>query len=232
MTDAPLAMPLNSICGLCWTITYILIIKRGFQDKSYGMPMWPLAINISWEFIYSFVAPVSPPRIVEVHIVWFLFDCIIVYQLLRYWKNHITGVSDKAFYAYTALAFVTSFIGVLFLQYDMITLRGVIDGFPEGFGIHYSAFGSNVIMSILFINMLWARNDVSGQSIYIGLAKGIGTAMAALRNFLYPEVATLPNSNELLFPFFYLAIITFDIIYIILLYRKCRALNVNPWTRI
>ncbi len=43
--------------GLFWIITYILIIKRGFQDKKYGMPMVALCANISWEFIFTFIYP-------------------------------------------------------------------------------------------------------------------------------------------------------------------------------
>ena len=30
---------LKLLSGLCWTLTYILIINRGFQDQTYGMPV-------------------------------------------------------------------------------------------------------------------------------------------------------------------------------------------------
>lgn len=237
MTAAPLAMPLNLTCGILWTIAYILIIKRGFQDKSYGMPLWPLAINITWEFIYAFIFPVTFPRVAHVHIVWFLFDCIIVYQYFRYWQNHKDAISPsrdispRLFYAWSILAFITSAFAVIFLQYDAITVRGPIEGFPEGFGIHYSAFGSNAIMSIIFIYMIWTRNSVAGQSIYIALAKGIGTGMASIRNSLYPELATTPGSDELLFPLFYAACFIFDMIYVVLVYQKCKEEGINPWKR-
>ena len=39
----------------------------------------------------------------------------------------------------------------------------------------YSAFLQNLIMSILFINMLVSRNDLKGQNLTIGINKWIGT---------------------------------------------------------
>jgi len=35
------------IGGLFWSVTYILIIRRGFKDKTFGMPMAALCANIS-----------------------------------------------------------------------------------------------------------------------------------------------------------------------------------------
>lgn len=40
--------------GLFWIFTYILIIYKGWQDKTYGMPMAAICANISWEFILPF----------------------------------------------------------------------------------------------------------------------------------------------------------------------------------
>ena len=47
---------LTLVSGLCWTLVYILIIVRSYQDKTYGMPYWALAFNFSWEFIF-FLSP-------------------------------------------------------------------------------------------------------------------------------------------------------------------------------
>jgi hypothetical protein len=40
--------------GIFWSLTYILIIRRGFIDKTYSMPLATLSANISWEAIFSF----------------------------------------------------------------------------------------------------------------------------------------------------------------------------------
>ena len=41
--------------GISWTIVYLTIIYRGFKDKTCGMPFFALALNIAWEFIFSFL---------------------------------------------------------------------------------------------------------------------------------------------------------------------------------
>ena len=51
------------IGGIFWSLTYILIIRRGFIEKTYGMPLIALCANISWEAIFSFLHPHSPPQL-------------------------------------------------------------------------------------------------------------------------------------------------------------------------
>jgi hypothetical protein len=40
--------------GTFWALAYVLIIRRGFLDETYGMPFVALCANVSWEFIFSF----------------------------------------------------------------------------------------------------------------------------------------------------------------------------------
>lgn len=51
--DLDLALKLG--LGVSWTLAYMLIIKRRFQDKTFGMPLTALCANLSWEFIFSFL---------------------------------------------------------------------------------------------------------------------------------------------------------------------------------
>ena len=74
------------IGGLFWSITYILIIWRGFKDKTYGMPLAALCANISWEGIFSFIYPHSPPQL-NINYVWFFIDVVIVMQFLKYGRS-------------------------------------------------------------------------------------------------------------------------------------------------
>ena len=74
---------LTLISGLSWTIVYIDIIHRGLKDKTYGMPLFALAFNFAWEFLFGFVVDrgLSLQRVVN--ITWFLFDAVIVVAFLR-----------------------------------------------------------------------------------------------------------------------------------------------------
>jgi len=46
---------LTLISGIGWSVVYLGLINRGFKDKTYGMPLFALAFNIAWEFMYAFV---------------------------------------------------------------------------------------------------------------------------------------------------------------------------------
>lgn len=57
------ATALAIFSGIFWTISYLLIVQRSIQERSVGMPLVALCINISWEFIFSFVFPSEKPQL-------------------------------------------------------------------------------------------------------------------------------------------------------------------------
>ena len=184
--------------GACWALAYLLIIRRGFLDETYGMPLVALCANVSWEFIFSFVHPHGPVQR-PVNIVWFLLDLIILFQLLQYGPREFAGLSKGAFYTMFGLALVTSFCTVLFVTYEF-------DDWDEA----YSAFGQNLLMSVLFIAMLYARRSLRGQSVPIAISKMLGTALASLAFYLYSPL----SEGSILLPFLYVAILVFDLVYV------------------
>ncbi len=138
--------------GLFWTVTYLLIIRRGFRDQTYGMPLVALCANLAWEFIFSIVHPRGPIQRF-VNIVWLLCDAVILYQALRFGPREFPTVPKSVFYLMFGLALATSFCAVLFMSYEFNDMDGV-----------YAAFGQNLMMSVLFIAMLYHRRSLRGQS--------------------------------------------------------------------
>jgi hypothetical protein len=203
------------VSGAFWSLTYILIIKRGFQDKSFGMPLVALCANISWEFIFSFILTHPTPQI-YVNIVWFFLDVVILFQLLKFWPSEFADLSPHLFYPGFLLALGTSFGAVLLISLE----------FDDWIGA-YAAFGQNLMMSILFITMLYRRDAVRGQSIYIALCKMVGTALASLVFYLFIS----EYEGSVLLPFLYVTIFVFDAIYVVLVYRKCQEQAIDPWQR-
>ena len=49
-----MAMAFGLTSGALWMIAYALLVYRSFKDRSYAMPMAALALNITWEFVFSF----------------------------------------------------------------------------------------------------------------------------------------------------------------------------------
>jgi hypothetical protein len=184
--------------GLLWTLAYLLIIRQGFLDSTFGMPLAALCANLSWEFIFAFVYPHDLPQR-AVNVVWFSFDLVILVQLLLYGPREFSGLPRRLFYAAFALALATAFGAVL-----TITLQfGDFDG-------AYSAFGQNLMMSVLFVTMLHARGSLRGQSVSIAALKMGGTALASLAFYFFnPDY-----DGSVLLPFLYVAILVFDAVYL------------------
>ncbi|MCK4489819.1 MAG: hypothetical protein KAU23_06135 [Anaerolineales bacterium] len=214
--SAELFLALRIGCGICWTITYLLIIKRGFQDQTYGMPIAALGANISWEFIFAFVHPQSihPQLIPQIYITitWFLLDVIILYQVFLFGKKTINdSYPEVLFYPAILLAILVSFVLILAISIEFDDWNG-----------RYAAFGQNLMMSILFVVMFFKRKDLSGQSVYIALFKMMGTVIASILIFSLKPESVLLNT-------LYFGILFFDILYTILLFNKSTEMGINPW---
>jgi hypothetical protein len=197
--------------GVLWTLAYLLMIRRGFLDRTYGMPLVALCANLSWEFIFTFVYPHDLPQR-AVNVVWFSFDLVILLQLFLYGPREFADLPRRAFYAVLALALATSFGAVLTVTLEFDDFDGV-----------YSAFGQNLMMSILFIAMLRSRGSLRGQSVGIALLKMGGTALASFAFYFYnPDY-----DGSVLLPFLYVAILIFDGIYAgaVIVLRRRKAHN-------
>jgi hypothetical protein len=203
------------IGGLFWSLTYILIIRRGIIDRTYGMPLAALCANISWEAVFSFIHPHSPPQL-YINYIWFLLDVFIVFQFLKFGKSEFPILSNKMFYTMFLLALVTGFGLVLSITYEFNDWKGT-----------YAAFGQNLMMSVLFIVMLFNRGNLRGQSIYIALFKMFGTSISSLAFYLYQPIA----QGSVLLPFSFVSIFIYDIIYVGMVYQKYRQYNISLWRR-
>jgi len=197
------------IGGLFWSATYILIIRRGFKDKTFGMPLAALCANISWEAIFAFITPHSPPQL-YINYIWFSLDVIIVYQFLKFGRSEFSHFSSKLLYGAFALGLATAFPIIFLINSEFSDSSGV-----------YSAFGQNLMMSVLFIIMLISRKDIRGQSIYVALCKMLGTGISSMAFYLYKPIA----QESSLLQFIFVMILVYDAIYLVMVYRKSRAMN-------
>lgn len=126
-------------------------------------------------------------------------------------------LSNKRFYILFLLALVTGFGMVLSITYEFDDWQGA-----------YSAFGQNLMMSVLFIAMLFRRNDLRGQSIHIAFFKMLGTGLSSLAFYLYATVA----QGSMLLPFLFASIFVYDLIYTGMVYQKYRELGIPLWNRL
>lgn len=201
--------------GILWTSVYVLMIRRGFLDKTYGMPLAALSANIAWEFVFSFMHPHDIPQ-VYVNRVWLAFDLVIVCQFFRYGWSEFRDLPKAAFAGMGLASIAAGFCLVLFITRE----------FGDYYGA-YTAFGQNLMMSILFIAMLRSRGGLRGQSLYIALLKWLGTAAPSLAYYLYEQ----KFHGSALMSFLYVSIFLTDLLYVILVWRACAREGIRPWKR-
>ncbi len=207
---------LQIVSGISWTIVYLVIIIRGFKDKTYGMPFYALALNFMWELLYSIdiedFYSMDLQRIIN--ITWLIFDIIIIFIYFKYGRKEFIKNSKKIeFYIWAILGFIFAF----FIQYAFIIEIGGI------LGAAYTAFIQNFLMSILFIDMLYKRGNVDGQSMYIAIFKGIGT--------LAPTILFSIELENPIVLVFGIGCLVYDVIYIIKLREQFLVQKLNPFTR-
>jgi hypothetical protein len=212
---------LTIISGVCWTIVYLEGIRIGFRDRSYAIPFYALALNLAWEFLYTYfgfrINGVDTQNIFNA--AWLIFDIGILYTYFKFGRKYfrstpmqglpaIAGGSDKsAFVAWSILGLVTAFA----VEYSFIREFGVAKGAA------YSAFPQNLLMSVLFIAMLVRRGNREGQSLLIAVCKWLGTLAPTIVYGVLGE-GGFPRGSFLILIFGVFCSI-FDLIYIRMLAR-------------
>lgn len=186
--------------GICWTLAYLLIIRVGMRERTYGMPIVAFAANISWEFIYAFVRPSHGVQRV-INLLWFLLDCAIAGTVIRFGPREFPYLSRRVFYG--------CLVALLAFAYPAVNLVGT--QFDDGDGV-FSAFGINLMMSALFIAMFTARPAGRGQSAGIATAKLAGTAFAAGSLAVKSDLAARYHGG--LLPYLYISVFVLDLVYL------------------
>jgi hypothetical protein len=204
-----------SLFNIYWYITYFLSIRRGFMEKTWGIPMVSLTLNLAWDISGSFLAP-SPFAQKVANMGFMLCNLFITYQMFRYWRSDFKTMKGYEFYFFWFLAQVASFGIILVASKEMNDPLLVEVGYVDNF-----------INSALFIAMLYRREGLLGQSIYIGISKFIGTSSVSAMWFIYAWPGT--TAETMLFLIAGIAIL--DISYIVLYYRKAKELGIDVWRR-
>ncbi len=241
--DDPLYVFLTWFSGIFWTIAYIVIIYRGFKDKTCGMPLLVLGLNWGWEFTFAFLGTPfidadsmmniswqsTPQRIVDG--MWFFFDCVILFLKFKYGKKEfdkaLPNIGDKLFYPYVCLILLISVLAVMGISVELEDHQGA-----------YAAYQQNIFISSLFIPMALRHGNTDGQSMIIAISKCLGTiAPSAMGAIVIMRSYGVGIDQFLILgfmPYMKLLIcccLMFDVAYIILLYRMFKKEGKNPWTR-
>lgn len=208
---------LTLLSGVSWSIVYLATIRIGFKQKTYGMPLVALGLNLAWELLNSYSdlilrthGAIGAQGIVNA--VWAILDCLILVSFFKYGRKDSYFPKDQTKFIWSSLLILAACFAV---QLAFIAEFGWISptGVPEA--ARYSAFLQNFAMSLLFINFFYMRKSDRGQSLTIAVAKWIGTLAPTIL------MGYLQSFNAFIIIIGLLCSI-FDLLYIYLLidYRK------------
>ena len=216
---APLfhTMALTSLFS--WIIAYALMTRRGIKDRSYGMPVTALCVNLSWEFHFTFLTDLPVKSCIPKALL-LLFDLGVLYTYLRYGRDDFDWpILKKRFLSFFALILAVSFT----LHYFFVT------SFHDRGGM--VTLWVMILYSTLLIVMLIRRNSVKGQSLYIGFFILTGdisgyVIMLYLQQHVQKEIPLAWIHASLTY------VLLAHISYILLYYHVARRDGINPWTRL
>ena len=193
-----------------WTLTYLLAIRQAVVDGRVGIPAYLVAVDFAWEFTLTFVLQ-QTPRQRQIDLVWLICDAVLLYQVFRFGHADHPRLSPRAFR--------WSVIGVA-VWAALAVLAGASE-FHDTDGM-YTGMIIQVPLSAAFLLMLSRRGSSVGQSMYIAVAKFVGSLAAGLTAFLvYPA--------HHLFLVLVPTYVALDIAYLVRLRRVMRAEGRPLW---
>ena len=161
---------LVAVSGIAWTIVYLELIRTGFRQKACGMPLFALTLNLAWEVIYAVDGLFVSKSFIFVqsvaNVVWACCDIFILVTWFKYGKQYLPDKAKRYFIPYSVLAVIFGFVVQLAFYFYCET--------PEIASI-YSAFAQNAAMSVMFLSMIFQRDNTKAQTLMIAVCKWIGT---------------------------------------------------------
>jgi hypothetical protein len=208
------------ILTLFWIIAYLLMIRRGVLDKSYGIPMIALCLNVSWEFYFTFLTNIQMTYRMA-NGLFFIFDLGVLYTCYRYGREDFDWpILKQHFLTFLTASLALSLVGV----YAFVT------AFGDTYGGLFAAINTP-LYSALLIAMLLRRNSVKGQSLYIGLAILIGDAAGYLPTHFAQQQGQVDVPPAWISTY-YAYTLLLNAVYVGIYWYVARRDGINPWKRL
>ncbi len=206
-------------CFLWYTLAYLLIVRWGFKEKTYGMPALCICMNVAWEILYTFVIWVNMMTLLG-NILWLIFDLLILITFLKYGANEIRNPQLKRFFRPLMILGIALACGI---EYQVAKMTDYPTGYLMGWWLA-------LFIAILYPFMIKSRESVRGQTIYAPAFISLGTIFAYLWVMNWPD----PTAQKL-YPKAYTALFIPTLIimigYTVKVFKQCLKEGINPWKR-
>lgn len=149
---------LTALSGVLWSASYILLALKAFNDKSYGMPIYSLCLNITWEGVYGFVyGPDVFNQVVFAQ--WMLVDVFLLVATIKF------GAS-----AWSHTPIVANNLGWIILTACIICLwaqLAVAAVLVPAIGrkvVFFTSWALQVVISVGSVEQIMSRGNTNGHS--------------------------------------------------------------------
>jgi hypothetical protein len=104
-----MGIALDVIFFVCWVAVFVMIIRRGFIDRTFGVPFVAIFVNLAWDLECAFIFKLPVPQ-VYTEVLFAIFDVIIMAQLFSYWRSEFPTLSPGVLYSMAALTLITGLV--------------------------------------------------------------------------------------------------------------------------
>ena len=224
--------------AIFWFSAYVLVVRRSFKDKSYGMPIFAMAGNITWEFILAagfvqscpYAWTTCPETFFQsLNLISMSIDVLILISILKFGRDQFDSPFIKKYFIPIIIYAILTFFS---MQLAFMRQFGALNPYssdPQYIPVFdqggpYTGFALALMMGILLIYMLLTREGVGGQSFYIGLFMLLG-------NFFAFILWNVLGGAQGLITVLYVNVFFVNVVYIVMYYQKAKSLGVNPFKR-
>lgn len=220
---------LFTISGTFWTIAYVQIIRLGFRDRTYGIPLVALAANLTFETHWTlrtglgWFGPIpgsaTMPHATMTHLfmfiwsfAWMSLDFVVFYQFWRFGRREFPHLSTARFVQMGVFTVLLAGTVLWLFQSEIGEGRGV--GALPSVALAF-------MDTALLVGMLYQRQSLRGQSFPAAVTRTIADTTGCLAIttgvmvYSYPE----PHPRLMLMWVLCFGIISLDTIYSVAVFR-------------
>lgn len=148
----------TALAGILWSASYILMTLKAFKDKSYGMPIYSLCLNITWEVVYGFVYKSDLFNQIVIG-QWLIVDVFLLVATIRFgpsaWSH--TPMVAKNFGWIILVACIVGLWGHLALAAVLVPIIGRRVVF-------FTAWPLQVVIGVGSLGQIMSRGNTKGHS--------------------------------------------------------------------
>ena len=152
-----------------WALAYILIVYKGFRNKTWGLSIFCIGLNLVFEVLYGFFIPNANALSKVGYIIWALIDLAILMTYILYGKRDLPVPYQRYFPLWILFVFGMSILYQLAFFFT----------FSQQEATQYSSFLQSLIISISLIWWYINKKNLEAQSVWIAVLILIGNVTVA-----------------------------------------------------